>query len=97
MAGKYLIRVKHMRVLKRKIAELMNYRGRALSLQDEYDELRAQANEIYEESEQRLIQALRENCRANRWQRLAVVAFIAMPGSFVAGGFLLQRLISWWW
>jgi len=30
-------------------------------------------------------------------RRLAVVAVLACPGSFVAGGLLLQPLLEWWW
>lgn len=38
-----------------------------------------------------------EVVKRRRWQRLAVVAIAACPGSFIAGGLLLQRALEWWW
>lgn len=40
---------------------------------------------------------LDEKKLVRRWKRLAVVAIVACPGSFVAGGLLLQRALEWWW
>lgn len=41
--------------------------------------------------------ANQEQARRIRWQRVAIVAILACPGSFIAGGLLLGQIIGWWW
>lgn len=44
------------------------------------------------------------DAQAGKWRRaaikarrVAIVAVLACPGSFVAGGLLLEKLLVWWW
>lgn len=77
---KYIIRVHHMKHMRREIADLR----RRVRL----EEKRADSN----------AQGAREaaGLRAclKRWRRVAVVAVVACPGSFVAGGYVVGKLLG---
>lgn len=77
---KYRIRIHHMKHMRREITELRQRLHWEKNRADRYEKAG--------------LESVGLKARLSRWRRVAVVAVVACPGSFVAGGYVVGKLLG---
>lgn len=80
---KYMVRVHHMKHMRAEIRKLQVSRHHLARRM--------------EAAQEEALEMPRLRGRLQRWRAVAVAAVLVCPGSFVAGGLLLERLLKAWW